>query len=115
MNPPIAWIATKRVARFKDKEGLRVINPDWRPFVVSVSKMEHKRGIKPDKNNYQLSQKAIQEIFTVLSSFYQYLLLEEHLTLPNEIHIFTQCLHKVFTPLYFFKMLSCYKVGLKWI
>lgn len=89
MNPPKNWIGTKRVARFKAKEGLRVVNPDWRPFVVSVSKMEHKHGVKPDKNNYQLSQKAVQEIFTVLSSFYQYLLLEEKITV-NPIALIRQ-------------------------
>ena len=80
MNPPKNWIGHKRVSRFKDKEGLRVVNPDWRPFVVSVSKMDHKRGITANKNDYQLSQKSIREIFTVLSSFFQYLLLEEHIS-----------------------------------
>lgn len=88
-NPPKSWITDKRVARFKEKEGLRIPNPDWRPFVVSVSKTDHRRGIKPDKNHYQLSQKAIQEIFTVLSSFYQYLLLEEVLTV-NPIALIRQ-------------------------
>lgn len=80
MHPPKSWIGDKRVSRFKNKEGLRIVNPDWRPFVVSVSKMDHKRGIKADKSDYQLSQKSVREIFTVLSSFYQFLLLEEHIS-----------------------------------
>jgi len=37
-NPPKAWIGTKNVARFKTKDGQRLANQDWRPFVVSVSK-----------------------------------------------------------------------------
>jgi site-specific recombinase XerD len=46
-----------------------------------VNKVDHKKGILPNKNDYQLSQKSIQEIFTSLSSFYHYLMLEEKV--PN--------------------------------
>lgn len=77
LNPPKSWVALKRVPRFYNQQGRRLPNPTWRPFVVTVSKGDHKKGISPDKNHYHLSQKAIQEIFTVLSSFYNYLLLEE--------------------------------------
>ncbi|MGB6976141.1 MAG: tyrosine-type recombinase/integrase [Gammaproteobacteria bacterium] len=81
LNPPQTWIGTSRGARFITRNGERQPNPKWRPFVVTVNKHEHKKGIKPDKNRYQLSQKAIREIFTVLSSFYHYLSLEEKVSI----------------------------------
>lgn len=81
LKPPKTWIGVERVPRFILKEGQREINPKWRPFVANVSKHEHKKGILPNKNAYQLSQKAIQEIFTGLSSFYNYLVLEEKISI----------------------------------
>ena len=76
LNPPKAWIGSKNVARFKSKNGQRMANPDWRPFVVSVSKTEHKQGIEADPSHYAPSQAAIRGTFTALSSFYDYLLQE---------------------------------------
>ncbi|MCE3238932.1 MAG: Phage integrase family protein [Gammaproteobacteria bacterium] len=77
LDPPISWIGTKRVPRFIERGGTRQPNSRWRPFVATVTKQEHKQGTKPDKKKYRLSQKSIREIFTVLSSFYNFLLLEE--------------------------------------
>ncbi|MBM3887432.1 site-specific integrase [Candidatus Dependentiae bacterium] len=77
LDPPKSWIGKKRVPRFISFDGFRKPNPHWRPFVASVDKVAHKKGIQPDKKNYHLSQKAIQEIFTVLNSFYNFLLQEE--------------------------------------
>ena len=81
LKPPKSWIAVKRVPRFVEQAGKRIPNPTWRPFVVTVSKYEHKKEVKPDKGNYHLSQKALQEIFTVLTSFYNYLVLEEKISI----------------------------------
>ena len=61
-NPPAEWIGTKNVARFIDKNGERVPNPEWRPF---------REG--------HLSQQALQAIFAILGSFYNYLIQEEYL------------------------------------
>ncbi len=80
LNPLKSWIGTKRVSRFIDRNGIRIANPKWRPFVATVNKRDFKHGEQPDKNNYQLSQKSIREIFTVLSSFYNYLLMDEKIT-----------------------------------
>lgn len=77
LNPPKSWIGFKKVSRFITRNSERIPNLEWRPFVATVSKIDHKNGLKPDKQDYQLSQKAIREIFTVLSSFYNYLALEE--------------------------------------
>lgn len=77
INPPKAWIGTKNVARFKNKEGKRVRNPEWRPFVATVSKVDAANGIVPDPQAYKPSQASIKSTFTALSSFYDYLMQEE--------------------------------------
>ncbi len=89
LNPPRSWIGTKKVARFIERNGIRKANSKWRPFVVTVSKRDFKNGDRPDKNNYQLSQKSIREIFTVLGSFYNYLLIDEKVTV-NPIALIKQ-------------------------
>ena len=57
-KPPKNWLGEKNVARFIEKQGARVLNPEWRPYVLS----------KPD-HPYIMSQSAVQAIFGVLSSF----------------------------------------------
>lgn len=89
LNPPKLWIATKRAPRFINQEGLRVPNPKWRPFVATLDKSEYKQGIEPTKEQYTLSQKALREVFTVLGSFYQYLLLNGQVT-ANPIALIRQ-------------------------
>ena len=83
-NPPKAWIGTSKPPRFIKKDGLRAPNPQWRPFVATVSKIETRQGKKPQPENYQLSQKAIREIFAVLSSFYNFAIQESY-TLINPV------------------------------
>ena len=67
-KPPKNWIGEKNVARYIEKQGARVVNPDWRPYVLS----------KPDQP-YSMSQSAVQAVFGVLSSFYNYLIQEEYI------------------------------------
>src|SRR3990167_4245795 len=43
-KPPQRWIGTKMVARFNSKDGLRLANPEWRPFIVKVSKLAFQDG-----------------------------------------------------------------------
>lgn len=77
--PPKHWITTKVVARFVDNAlGLREPNPEWRPFVVKVSKIARRHGKEPLRNNYQLSTKSMEAIFAVLSSLFTYLQQEEY-------------------------------------
>lgn len=77
LKPPKSWIGTKGIYRFIDKDGARIANPKWRPFIATVTKEEHKQGVTPDKSHYHLSPKAMKEIFAVLNSFYNTLLLDE--------------------------------------
>lgn len=81
LDPPRTWIGTTRCPRFIERGGVRQANPRWRPFVATVTKQDHKTGKKPDKSKYQLSQKSIQEVFTVLGSFYNFLLLDEKIAI----------------------------------
>ncbi len=75
-SPPKHWIGTKNVSRFINQNGMRVPNPDWHLFVASVKKSASKAGLTPDTQHYQFSQKALQALFIVLSSFYNYLIAE---------------------------------------
>lgn len=77
-SPPEDWIGYKTVARYRQQHGERQPNPDWRPFVIKVSKAEFKQGIDPQQRDFQLSQKALQAIFSILSSFFNFLIQEEY-------------------------------------
>ena len=60
-QPPTTWIGKKNVPRLLDKNGERVPNPDWRPYVCQ-------------RGEYVASQAAIQSLFSVLSSFFNFLI-----------------------------------------
>ncbi|MCW5582412.1 MAG: hypothetical protein KIT56_00735 [Gammaproteobacteria bacterium] len=81
-NPPVSWIATTVEDRFFEKNGEKIPNIKWRPFVVKISKTETKSGIEPNKKDYELSEKAFRALFAILGSFYNYLIQEEY-TLIN--------------------------------
>ena len=83
-SPPKHWIGVKQVPRFIDKADQRVPHPEWRPFLASVSKKEHKDGLAPNIKTYVLSQSALQAIFAILSSYFNYLEQQEH-TFGNPI------------------------------
>jgi integrase len=79
-SPPKTWIATKNVDRFqRGPTGLRQPNPEWRPFVLRVSKVNRLHGIEPDKDTYQLGNKSIAAIFATLSSLFTFLQQEDYL------------------------------------
>jgi integrase len=78
-NPPQHWISTKKVPRFIEKEGLRQPNPDWRPFVATISKSSRKLGMTPSTEQFSLSQGAVQEVFAILSTFFNFLIAEEYM------------------------------------
>ena len=80
-DPPKTWIGTKSVQRFSTENGLRTVNPNWRPFVVKVTKRDRKHGATAQSKDYELSQSALQAIFSVLSTFFNYLIQEEIVSL----------------------------------
>jgi len=89
IDPPLAWIGTKNVARFLNRDGSLVPNPAWRPFVASTTKTQSRNGLMPDVTRYQPSQSAVQASFAVLSSFYDYLT-EEKLIEFNPVALIRQ-------------------------
>ena len=66
-QPPRNWIGQKNVSRFMNREGERVPNPEWRPYVST-------------SEEYAASQSAIQSLFSVLSSFFNFLIQENYIT-----------------------------------
>ncbi|MFY7697495.1 MAG: tyrosine-type recombinase/integrase [Legionella sp.] len=78
-NPPLSWISTKKVPRYIDQAGVRISNPAWRPFVVTISKAQRKLGTTANVSQFSLSQGAIQEIFAILSTYFNFLIAEEYL------------------------------------
>lgn len=78
-NPPKSWISLKKVPRFIEDNGSRVPNEEWRPFVVTVSKSAKKNGHTASIEQFSLSQGATQEIFAILSTYFNFLIAEEYL------------------------------------
>ena len=89
-NPPKNWMTTKIVHRFlDDPDGNRKANPEWRPFVVKVSKIARRHGKQPNKANYQMGNKSIEAIFGILSSMFTFLQQEDYL-LSNPVALVRQ-------------------------
>lgn len=77
-SPPKTWIGLKKVPRFLEDQGQRLPNPEWRPFVSTLSKAEITAGKIPCVENFALLQKSLREIFTVASSFFNFLIQENY-------------------------------------
>jgi site-specific recombinase XerD len=73
-SPPDEWIALRKYDRYIEKNGQRIPNPDWRPFVINSTP-----NLTSEKREYQLSQKALQSIFAILGSFFNYLIQEDYI------------------------------------
>jgi len=77
--PPKKWIGTKNTPRFILRDGHSTPNPEWRPFVVSVTKAEFKNGVKAQIEQYSLSERAIRELLAINSSFFNFMIQENHI------------------------------------
>lgn len=88
-SPPASWIGVKTAPRFIDRNGERLLNPAWRPFLATVPKTARRQGVAPDPRNFSLSAAAVQSIFAVLSSFYNFLIQEEQ-TSANPVLLIRQ-------------------------
>lgn len=89
-SPPRSWIGIKKVARFVERDGTRIPNPEWRLFVATTKKSAVKSGEKPNVGDYHFSQKSLQSLFIANSSFYNYLIREG----LNEINPISQIRQK---------------------
>ena len=88
-NPPKSWIGVKKSPRFIIRNAKRVPNPEWRPFVVTVSKANARLSKKPNIGDFSLSQGTMKELFAILSTFFNYLIQEEY-TFINPIALIRQ-------------------------
>ena len=77
-KPLKSWIGLNQVPRFIEKNGQRIPNQKWKPFVVSLPKRDTKNFKLPKIEDYQLSERSLKEIFTALSSFYNFLIQENY-------------------------------------
>ena len=77
-NPKKTWIGIKKSPRFIEKEGLRIANIEWRPYIATVSKAEFRKGEEPKISQFKLSLGAIKQLLAIISTFYNYLLQEEY-------------------------------------
>jgi site-specific recombinase XerD len=75
-SPPTSWIGLTKVAKFLPKEGKRIPNPGWRPFLAAVSKGARKQGHLPDVQRFSLSEGTVAEVFAILSTFFNFLITE---------------------------------------
>ena len=66
-QPPRGWIGSKNVPRYLEREGQRLPNTAWRPYVKAAGE-------------YVMSQSALQSLFSVLSSFFNFLLQEQRIS-----------------------------------
>jgi len=69
-HPPATWVGTSHAPRFINRDGMRISNVQWKPFVKDPT---HTKA-------HMLSEKALQALFAIVGSFYNYLLQE------NKIH-----------------------------
>lgn len=88
-KPPKSWIGVKKAPRFVEKNGERIQNAEWRPFVVTVSKSAHRQGETPNIKNFEFSANGIKETFAILSSFFNFLLQEDY-ALTNPVALIRQ-------------------------
>ena len=79
-QPYPSWIGVKHYSRFIVEQGTRIPNPRWRPFIATVSKSDTMHGIVARQDKYTISESALQAIFAILSSFYNYLIQEDYLS-----------------------------------
>jgi integrase len=88
-KPPSAWLGTKKAPRFRIDDGERQPNPEWRPFVATVSKSAFKKGELPDKADYSASNGAIKQVIAIAGSFFKFLQMEEY-TVANPVALIRQ-------------------------
>ena len=88
-NPPKACRGDKVVARFLSKQGERIHNPAWKPYVLKQTKAQRFYGIKMNKQAYHLSNKSRQALLATLSTFFNYLQQEEYLAV-NPVSLLRQ-------------------------
>lgn len=74
-KPPVTWIGTSSLDRFKLENGFFKSNSKWRPYKLQAPKSQRTKTI--DKKKYRPSQQSLISTFTAVIAFYKYLMGEE--------------------------------------
>ena len=74
IKPPRGWIGKTRQVRFKEVDGAKIPNPEWRPFCSKHSK-------------YSVSAGTLKARFNTLGSFFNFLIEEDYIPLNPVAHI----------------------------
>ncbi len=88
-KPPKPWIGKSKPARFIVKENKRIANEEWRPFIIATSKIERRKGVDVESKSFVFAHGSLRELFAILSSFFNYLLQDDYVTL-NPVAIIRQ-------------------------
>ena len=88
-KPPKKWIGIGKQPRFILQESIRVPNSEWKPFIATVSKSEHRQGEKATLKNFEFTQISVKQLFAIIGSFFNYLLQEEYV-LTNPVAMIKQ-------------------------
>jgi len=88
-KPPKSWIGLQNNYRFINKDGSRIPNPEWTPFVAKLPKAAIRKGEKVTLKDFEFSQASMRDAFAILGSFYNYLMQEEY-TLMNPVALIRQ-------------------------
>lgn len=83
-KPPVHWIGTSNLDKFKLEGGYFVSNKLWRPYKIQAPKNQAERT--SNKKDYRPSQQTLTSSFTAITAFYKYLMSEE-LCLGNPAQI----------------------------
>ena len=74
-KPPVTWIGTSSLDRFKLDTGFFKSNSKWRPYKLQAPKSQQTKTI--DKKKYRPSQQSLISTFTAVIALYKYLMGEE--------------------------------------
>jgi site-specific recombinase XerD len=99
LRPPASWIGPVIKSRFVRMGGRKiqdtdryVVNPDWRPFNVTVPKRErHQACVESPASapSYNMAQGSVAQVFAVCGSFFQHAI-DEGLTEVNPFRAIKQ-------------------------
>jgi site-specific recombinase XerD len=80
-KPPKALIGLNKAPRFIRQNSERLPNPEWKPFIATISKSEHRQGTNPSLKDFEFTHITVKHLFAIIGSFYNYLLLEEYVSI----------------------------------
>jgi site-specific recombinase XerD len=88
-DPPADWLSDKSVARFINKNGERIHNLEWRPFVIRIGKSQRRAGQTTDNAKYHLTNPSMRALFAGLSTFFTFLQQESYID-ANPVQLIRQ-------------------------